>query len=227
MTGKNKAVFLDRDGVINELVYHQEAGVIDSPFTVAQFRLLPGVATAIKQLHEMDFLVILVSNQPGIAKGHLTEKTFQSIRHKMQTSLELDGARLDAEYYCLHHPEAKDERFKETCSCRKPKPGMLAQAARERNIDLSESWMVGDGLTDMQAGKAAGTRPILVGKLKCELCHMMDEIDARPLAVVSALPEAAEFICHSDTSAEGEESGIPPKTGEERNTHGQYSTVTE
>ena len=183
-----KAVFLDRDGVVNELIYHQEQGVIDSPFTVEQFRLLPRVGEAIKELRQMGYKVVLVSNQPGIAKGHMTRETFEKIRLKMKGELAKEGALLDGEYYCFHHPEALN------CECRKPKPGLLLKAAKDMDIDLSGSWMVGDGLTDVKAGKDAGCRTILLGRMKCQLCQLMDEQDARPEAITSDLKEAARFI---------------------------------
>ena len=189
-----KAVFLDRDGVINELIYHQEQGIIDSPFTVEQLRLLPGVGEAIKKLHDMGYKVILVSNQPGIAKGYLCQETFSKIRGRMKEELAKGGALLDGEYYCFHHPEAKAERLKANCECRKPKPGLLLQAAKDMGIDLAQSWMIGDGLTDIKAGKSAGTRTILLGRMKCELCRLMDEKDTRPDAIAPNLKEAAKFI---------------------------------
>jgi len=189
-----KAVFLDRDGVINELIYHPEQGIIDSPFTVEQFRLLPGVGQAINEFHEMGFKVVLVSNQPGIAKGHMSQQTFDKIREKMREELSRDGAFLDREYYCFHHPEAKIEKFRANCDCRKPGPGLLLQAAEEMEIDLPHSWMIGDGLTDIKAGKNAGVRTILVGRMKCELCRLMDEEDARPDTIAPNLKEAAQFI---------------------------------
>ena len=189
-----KAVFIDRDGVINELIYYPEQGIIDSPFTVEQFRLLPGVGEAIKKFHEMDYKVVLVSNQPGIAKGNLSEETFGEIRSKMKQELAKDGAFLDGEYYCFHHPEAKVERLKANCECRKPKPGLLLQAAKDMDIDLSQSWMIGDGLTDVKAGRSAGTRTILLGRIKCEACRLMDEEGARPDAIASNLGEANEYI---------------------------------
>jgi D,D-heptose 1,7-bisphosphate phosphatase len=189
-----KVVFLDRDGVINELVYYSEHGIIDSPFTAGQFKLLVGVGEAIKKFTEMDYKVVLVSNQPGIAKGHMSEETFDQIRNKMKEELAKDGAFLDGEYYCLHHPEAKVDRLKANCECRKPKPGLLLQAAKEMNIDLPQSWMIGDGLTDVKAGKDAGCRTILLGRMKCELCHLMNEQDVRPDGIVSDLKEAVQFI---------------------------------
>lgn len=189
-----RAVFLDRDGVINELVYHREQGIVDSPFTVGQFRLLPGVGEAIRKLRETDYRLVLVSNQPGIAKGNMSEETFQEIRQKMKEELSKEGVSLDGEYYCFHHPEAKVETLRVNCGCRKPKPGLLLQAAKDMDIDLSRSWMIGDGLTDVKAGKQVGCRTILLGRMRCELCHLMDEEDARPYAVASNLKEAAQYI---------------------------------
>ena len=189
-----KAVFLDRDGVVNRLIYYREQGVIDSPFTTEQFRLFPGVSEAIKKFHEIGYKVILVSNQPGIAKRQMSEQTFEEIRSKMKEELAKEGTFLDGEYYCFHHPEAKIEKLKANCECRKPKPGLLLQAAKEMDIDLPHSWMIGDGLTDVKAGKDAGAKTILVGRMKCELCRLMDEENARPDAVCSDLLEAVKLI---------------------------------
>jgi len=186
-----KAVFLDRDGTINEIIYYQDLGIIDSPFTVEQFKLLPGVGEAIRILNQSGFKVILVSNQPGIAKGHFSIDTFEKIREKMRTELTKQDAFLDAEYYCLHHPEAKIEEYKKNCECRKPKPGLLLKAAKELNIDLSNSWMVGDGLTDIEAGKRAGCKTILIGNMKCDLCRLMDEKNIRPDYIVKDIYIAA------------------------------------
>jgi len=142
----------------------------------------------------MDYKVILASNQPGIARGNMSEETFQEISQKMKEELAKEGAFLDGEYYCFHHPEAKVETLKADCECRKPKPGLLLKAAKDMDIDLSQSWMIGDGLTDVKAGKQAGCRTILLGRMKCELCHLMDEEDARPDAIASNLTEAVQFI---------------------------------
>lgn len=189
-----RTIFLDRDGVINELVYYHEQGIVDSPFTVEQFRLRPGVGEAIRKLHDMGYKVVLVSNQPGIGKGNMSRGTFDKIKQKMKDELAKDGAFLDGEYYCFHHPEASVKRLRGNCECRKPKPGLLLQAAQELDIDLSHSWMIGDGLTDVKAGKAAGCRTILLGRMKCELCHLMDEENTKPDVIVSNLTEVAEYI---------------------------------
>ena len=189
-----RAVFLDRDGVLNELIYYPEHGIVDSPFTPEQFRLLPGVSQAINEFHDMGFKVILVSNQPGIAKGHFSEETFSKVQQKMREELAKERAFLDGEYYCFHHSEAIVGRLRADCECRKPKPGLLLQAAKEMGINLSQSWMIGDGLTDVKAGEKAGVRTILLGRMKCELCRLMDEDNVHPSAIVSNLEEAAQFI---------------------------------
>jgi D-glycero-D-manno-heptose 1,7-bisphosphate phosphatase len=193
-----KAVFLDRDGVINALVYHQEQGIIDSPFTVEQYTLMPRAAEAIKNLHEMGYRLVLVSNQPGIAKGHLTREVFEKIKERMESELARGGAYLDAQYYCFHHPEAVVEAMRVACDCRKPGPGLLLRAAREMGLDLAHSWMIGDGLTDIQAGKSAGTHTILIGKMKCELCHRCTEENVRPEAVCADLLEAVKVIASEE-----------------------------
>ena len=194
----NRAVFLDRDGVINELVYFEEPGIIDSPFTVEQLRLFPWAGEAIKKLTEAGYKVIIVSNQPGIAKGHLSRETFEKIRQKMKEELVKNGAPVDGEYYCFHHPDAITESLRANCECRKPKPGLILQAAKDENIDLSQSWVIGDGLTDVKAGKSAGCKTILLGRMKCELCRLMDEDDARPDAIASNLLEAVSIVLNSE-----------------------------
>jgi len=189
-----KAVFLDRDGVINELIYYPEHGIVDSPFSPNQFILLPKVAKTIVKFHELGFKVVVVSNQPSVAKGYLSKETFTKIRGKMNSELAKQEAFLDGEYYCFHHPEAKVKRLKANCKCRKPEPGLLIKAAKELDIDLSLSWMIGDGLTDIIAGKSAGCRTILLGRMKCELCSLMDELHARPDFVSKTLIEAVKLI---------------------------------
>jgi D-glycero-D-manno-heptose 1,7-bisphosphate phosphatase len=154
--GNGKTVFLDRDGVINALVYHEEQGIIDSPFTAAQFGLLPRVGEAIRRLRGLGYKVVLVSNQPGIARGQVTAATFARIREKMEKELAGQGAFLDGQYYCFHHPESAVALMRAACECRKPSPGLLLKAAAEMHLDLAHSWMVGDNLTDVQAGKSAG-----------------------------------------------------------------------
>ena len=163
----NKAVFLDRDGVINELYYDDNQGVIDSPFHPSHFKLHSRVCDAINTFHDFGYKVIIISNQPGIAKKHFTEETFQEIREKMKYELKKQHAYVDAEYYCLHHPDSKLEKYKKICNCRKPKPGMIFQAVQEHEVDVSRSWMIGDSVADIEAGGTVGCKTIFVGNKKC------------------------------------------------------------
>jgi D,D-heptose 1,7-bisphosphate phosphatase len=188
-----RAVFLDRDGVINELVYY-ERGIIDSPFTVEQFQLLPGVGEAIRELRELRYKVILVSNQPGIAKGHMSWDTFEDIRNKMKEELACEQAYIDKEYYCFHHPESRVSSLRVECDCRKPKAGMLFQAAKDYNLNLNQCWIIGDNITDIQTGKNAGCITIFLGREKCEFCKLMDENDARPDMICRDLREVSQKI---------------------------------
>ncbi|MCK5637040.1 MAG: HAD family hydrolase, partial [Thermoplasmatales archaeon] len=169
----NKAVFLDRDGVINEIVYHREMGILDSPANPGEIKLLPDVGKAINKLKNLGFKVIIISNQPGIAKDKFTMDAFEEMKEKVRDELRKQEAIVDAEYYCLHHPDGKNEDYKVICDCRKPKPGMIQQAADEHDIDLSSSWMIGDGVNDIQAGQAAGCKTILIGRMKCDLCELL------------------------------------------------------
>ena len=158
LCNKQKAVFLDRDGVIN--VYRGFLCNIDD------FVLIPGIAEAIRKINESGYLVIVVTNQPIIARGEVTVSQLQEIHNKMETLLGLEGAYLDAIYYCPHHPhkgyEGEISELKIDCQCRKPKPGMLLMAAKDFNIDLGKSFMIGDSENDVKAGLAAGCMTILV-----------------------------------------------------------------
>jgi D-glycero-D-manno-heptose 1,7-bisphosphate phosphatase len=191
---KNKAVFLDRDGVINEIVHHKEMGILDSPANVDEFNLFPDAADAINKLHQLGFKVIIISNQPGIAKDKLTIETFEKIRKKMKDELAQQGADIDAEYYCFHHPEGKNMAYTKICDCRKPKPGLILNAAAENDIDLKNSWMIGDGITDIHAGIRAGCRTILIGRMKCDICNLMEDIGVKPDFIAQNLNKATIII---------------------------------
>jgi len=190
----NKAVFLDRDGVITEIIYHKEMGIIDSPFHVDQIKLLPDVGKAINNFHNLGYKVIIVSNQPVIAKNHFEMNTFNQMKEKVKTELIKQAASVDAEYYCLHHPEGIIKDYTMVCSCRKPKPGLILKAADEHNINLSESWMIGDGITDIIAGSQAGCKTILIGRMKCDLCKLMEDKGAKPDFITPNLFKASLII---------------------------------
>ncbi len=189
-----RTVFLDRDGIINEIVCFPELGLMDSPLNPRQFKLMPDAAKAIKVLNKLGLNVIIVSNQPAIAKGKTTMRLFEEIRQKMKRELKKGGARIDAEYYCFHHPGAKYAKYRVRCSCRKPKPGLLMEAAKDLKIDTSESYIVGDSLTDIEAGRDAGCKTILVGYLKSYLSKVIDETGVRPDFVMPSLLDAVRVI---------------------------------
>ncbi|MDP3888728.1 MAG: HAD-IIIA family hydrolase [bacterium] len=172
----NKAVFLDRDGVINEMVYDQEHGLVDSPANPEQVKLKEGIGELVKDLQEKGYLAILFSNQPGMAKKKYTKTLFDQMCKKIHTLLAQQGAFLDAEYYCLHHPEAVDQKYKTTCSCRKPKSGLITKASKEHDLNLGQSWVVGDGINDILVGKEAGCKTILFAKIKeAEYLNLMEK----------------------------------------------------
>lgn len=185
---------MDRDGAINEILFHQEMGLLETPFTVEQFRLKKGAAHAIRQINRMGLRTFVVSNQPGVAMRHFSRKTLADITKKMVLQLKNEGAFLDGVYYCIHHPRKGLGALKKKCSCRKPKAGLLFQAARDHRIDLKKSYLVGDSIVDVQAGRRAGCKTILLAHLKCDLCHLMAKRGIRPNYRVTDLREAARLI---------------------------------
>lgn len=158
LRNKQKAIFLDRDGTINKYV-----GFLRN---IDDFELLPTVAEAIKQINRSGYLAIVVTNQPVIARGEVTFAELDEIHNKMETLLGAEGAYLDGIYFCPHHPdsgfEGEVKELKIACSCRKPKSGMLLQAAKDFNIDLESSWIIGDGEHDRGAGEAAGCKTKII-----------------------------------------------------------------
>ncbi|HAP8890066.1 TPA: HAD-IIIA family hydrolase [Enterococcus faecium] len=160
LQNKQKAVFIDRDGTVN-----QYAGFLRH---IDQFELIEGTEEAVKKINVAGYLAIVVTNQPVIARGEVSFEELEEIHNKMETLLGYKGAYLDAIYYCPHHPhkgyEGERPELKFDCECRKPKPGMLIQAATDFNIDLSQSWMIGDGENDIKAGQAAGCKTALIGE---------------------------------------------------------------
>lgn len=192
------ALFLDRDGILNRMVYDENHGVLDSPRRPEQVRLVPGAAALIKAARAGSLPVVVVTNQPGIAKGTLTTQDLDAVNRRLADLLREEGAAWDAIYVCPHHPQGDghDGAAVQDCECRKPKPGMLLLAARELGIDLRRSWMVGDGFTDVQAGRAAGCHTMLVANVKVEHVEaMMSLPNARPDVHCGSVAEAAQELC--------------------------------
>jgi D-glycero-D-manno-heptose 1,7-bisphosphate phosphatase len=148
------ALFLDRDGVLNvEVEYlHDPAALV----------LLPGAAAAVAAVNRRGVPVVVVTNQAGIARGYYDEAAYRALMRRLGEALAAAGARLDADYHCPHHPEAGLGPYRVACACRKPRPGMLLQAARDLGLDLRRSALVGDKLSDLEAARAAGCAAILV-----------------------------------------------------------------
>jgi D-glycero-D-manno-heptose 1,7-bisphosphate phosphatase len=152
--GAKKAVFMDRDGTINVEVQYLHK--------VEEFEFIAGVPEALKRLKEAGFLLVVVTNQSGIGRGHYDEAALDSIHEHMHEELAGYGAAIDACYFCPHHPEHAKGHYLQECACRKPLPGMLQQAAADLDIDLSQSYMVGDKLGDIEAGINAGCTSLMV-----------------------------------------------------------------
>jgi len=158
----NKAVFYDRDGVINEMAYDAENGLVHIPWKVNQIVLNHGIVELLKATKKLGFLNIIISNQPDIGLNRITKKIFKDIEENISQKIKDEDAIIDKAYYCFHHPFAKLEKYKKDCDCRKPRTRLFLQAAKEMNIDLSQSWMIGDGLFDIVAGHNAGCKTILI-----------------------------------------------------------------
>lgn len=187
LSRKQRAVFLDRDGTINRYV-----GFLRK---AEQLELLPGVAQAIRMINASGMLAIVATNQPVIARGEVTFEGLREIHNKMETLLGYEHAFVDDIFVCIHHPHKgyPGERFelKMDCECRKPKPGLLLQAAEKYNIDLSESWMVGDSESDILAGKAAGCKTALISPSQRDF--------GQTVSFASLLEFAEQMIGYSST----------------------------
>ncbi|WP_026765958.1 HAD-IIIA family hydrolase [Selenomonas ruminantium] len=160
LSHKQKAIFLDRDGTLNKYV-----GFLRK---TDELELLSGVAEAIQKINASGYLAIVITNQPVVARGEVTFEGLEEIHRKLETELGKEGAYIDALYYCPHHPDkgfaGEVPELKKDCTCRKPKPGMILQAAKDYNIDLASSWMVGDSEADIACGKNAGVHTVLLSR---------------------------------------------------------------
>ncbi|MBA7668790.1 D-glycero-beta-D-manno-heptose-1,7-bisphosphate 7-phosphatase [subsurface metagenome] len=184
---KNRAVFLDRDGTINEEVSYLK--------DLKDLKILPEAPGAIKLLNEHSFKVVVITNQSGVARGYLTEEKLEEIHEEMRRQLSEKGAQLDAIYYCPHHPTQGKGKYRKNCWCRKPNPGMLERAASELELDLGRCYVVGDKLIDLQAGLRVDCKTVLVltgygKKYSNEKIEAKINIDY----VAKTLKDAAEWI---------------------------------
>jgi D-glycero-D-manno-heptose 1,7-bisphosphate phosphatase len=184
------AVFLDRDGVLNELVFNPATGEHESPHTPEDLVMVDGVVPALQRLARAGFALFLVSNQPSYAKGKTTLENIHEIHRRLDEFLRDNGIAFREYFYCYHHPRAVVPAYSGPCRCRKPAPYFLLEAARAHGVDLASSWMVGDQDTDMECGRSAGCMTVLVMN-----AHSATKRgSSRPDVTVTTLSEAGEQI---------------------------------
>ncbi|MEM3186317.1 MAG: HAD family hydrolase [Conexivisphaerales archaeon] len=199
----DKAVFVDRDGTIVGLVYDKETGYVDSITRPEQVRLLPGAAEALKRLKDSGYKLILVSNKPEIAKGRVDEETFWETQRVIEDRLRnSSGVEFDGIYFCLHHPQAIVEKYRADCECRKPKPGLILKAAKEHDLDIKNSYMVGDDILDIKAGRAAGCKAIMLGHANSTVLQILDDEGLKVEGIVGSLNDASRIILSDSHGSE-------------------------
>lgn len=188
MSNLRPAVFLDRDGTVNE-----QMGYINH---ISRFHLLPEAGRAIKLLNDHKIPVVVVSNQSGLARGYFPKELLNQVHEKMDLLLAQEGAHIDGLYYCPHHPEAKEMQYRIDCNCRKPKTGMLLQAADEMNLDLSLSFVVGDRWSDIKCADRAGCSSVLVltGYGRGDYEYIGPDQDIQPSHVAENLFDSVKWI---------------------------------
>jgi len=188
VSAPRRAVFIDRDGTISE-----EVGYVNH---VSRYRVFPFAAEAVRLLNEAGWLAVLVTNQAGVARGYFEEKLIGEVHALLARELERGGARLDALYYCPHHPSVGEPPYRLDCDCRKPRPGLIRRAAGELDLDLSRCWMVGDRYSDTELARNAGVSAglVLTGYGRGELEHQSQHWAHRPDLVAENLLEAVRQI---------------------------------
>jgi D-glycero-D-manno-heptose 1,7-bisphosphate phosphatase len=189
----HRAIFIDRDGTLNE-----DIGYVSTP---EQLILYPWASEAVRLINNSNYKAIVITNQSGIARGLYTEATLEAIHSRMFEQLARAGARIDDVYYCPHHPEAGGSRYRITCDCRKPNAGMLEAAAREHNIDLARSFVIGDKASDMKLADNVGARAALVmtGYGRETLAHP-DRWPCKPAIVAENLLDAVRQVLDSESA---------------------------
>ncbi len=181
------AIFIDRDGTINE-----DIGYVSRPDDLFIYSF---AAEAIRRINQAGLKVIIITNQSGIARGYYTEATLAAIHEKLKRELTREGAQIDAVYYCPHHPQHGDERYRKVCDCRKPQTAMLERAAREHGIQLSTSYVIGDKASDINLATNAGAKGVLVMTgYGAETYANLERFPCYPTLVAKDLLEATTLI---------------------------------
>jgi D-glycero-D-manno-heptose 1,7-bisphosphate phosphatase len=191
---KRPAVFIDRDGTISE-----EVGYINHP---SRFRLFPYAARAIKLLNDQGWLAIIITNQAGVARGYFSESMIETVHDNLRKELSDEGARVDAIYYCAHHPTVGEPPYRQDCDCRKPKPGLITRATKDLDVALEQSWMIGDRYGDVELARNAGVRSafVLSGYGRGEWENQRTLWEHQPDLVAENLLAAVESILRSERS---------------------------
>ena len=185
---KRPAVFIDRDGTINE-----QMGYINH---MSRFHVLPGVPEAVKLLNDNDYLVIIVTNQSGVARGYFPIELVDEIHSQMKESLKKEGAEVNAIFFCPHFPRSRVKEYAIECDCRKPNTGMIRQALDEFDIDLTQSYMIGDHFTDLEFASNANIKSIMVktGYGLGEVGYVLPKLPYKPVYVADDLLDAVKWI---------------------------------
>lgn len=198
-----RAVFLDRDGVINDPAHDDVDQRPESPHRPDDVVLAPGAVEGIRALRDADLMLVVVSNQPSAAKGKVTLDGLRAVHDRVVALLAAEGVELDDWRYCFHHPDGVVPELTGRCNCRKPAPGLLLDAARAHRIDLAASWTIGDSDADVEAGRAAGTRTILVehpSSAHRRATHTRSDARVRNLAQAAAFLLASKPVAGAPAS---------------------------
>lgn len=197
MHKQNKAIFLDRDGIVIKMHYDIKFGTIDTPLSTKQIEFVPGIFEFLHKAKKLGFLLVLISNQPAVGIKKINIQTYKKMKDYITKTLQNHGITFDGEYYCLHHPYASLVKYKKDCTCRKPKTGFFMEAIKDHDIDLNQSWMIGDGVYDVIAGYNAGCKTILVGNIvEGEYLNILEKkLDGiKPDYLVKHISEAENLI---------------------------------
>jgi D-glycero-D-manno-heptose 1,7-bisphosphate phosphatase len=190
----NKAIFIDKDGtLIKDVPYN-----VDPSLVVLE----PNAANALELLKRNNYKLIVISNQSGVAQGYFKEAELENVKARIQELLKENDVCIDAFYFCPHHPDGREADYSVKCECRKPQPGMILQAAIDYNVDLSQSWMIGDILNDVEAGNKASCKTILINNGN-ETEWKTNEV-RWPTYIVQNLMEAATLILQTEKNVERE-----------------------
>ena len=200
---KHGAVFLDRDGVLDEIVFNEDIEQLDAPLSLSEFKLFGHASKALKLIMDKGYYLFIATNQPGAAKGKAKLLTLYDINNEMVRGFKEEGIEIEAVYSCIHYPKrlpylkegfaGSFERFLiQPCDCRKPREGLIRRPQDIYNIDYDNSYMVGDSITDIQAGSAAGVKTAFLGDLKCDACKKLCDIS--PDMIVKDLLDFAEKL---------------------------------